>query len=144
MNRSEELKEVLLKAGRPDLAKEIEPMITNCKECNAKCCRYVMLELPPSPNEFSYYEYLIYQGITLLVDEEEKSIDALVTTNCVHIGENNTCKIYDTRPEICRGHANLICFEQNNDLDYIVIKTIDDLHKNKKLIEGMYEEEKTE
>lgn len=136
MNRGEELKEVLRNAGREDLVKEVEGLVTNCNTCDAKCCRYVMLPMIPD-KEKSYFEYLIYHGFQIIIDTEDNEIDVLIEVDCDKIGPNNKCNVYNNRPNICKDHANLICFEQNNDVDYIVIKTVEDLNNSWNIIEKM-------
>ena len=54
-------------------------------------------------------------------NQKEKSEDddwyLLVHTKCKHLGEDNLCQIYDTRPQICRDYTTENC-EYEDDWTY--------------------------
>jgi Fe-S-cluster containining protein len=47
------------------------------------------------------------------------------TTECLYLGENNECKVYDTRPDVCRIDDIYNKSFQNLDKDYFYKVTAD-------------------
>ena len=138
-NKQLELITVLEKEGRTDLAKEIQKEFTDCKGCD-KCCKYVLFEVA-FQNNYSYLEYLLYHNITLFVDKELKTIDALIETVCNKL-KDGKCSIYETKPQICNEYSNIVCLEKKPSDMILIIKTIEELEHNKELIMSMTKMEK--
>lgn len=81
-----------------------------CDHCTAKCCHYFALpiEEPTSRKDFDYIRwYLLHDRATVFV--EDRSWYLLVHTTCQHLGEDNRCGIYETRPQICRDYTTDEC-----------------------------------
>lgn len=104
----------MTKPGRNDL-KEGEVL---CDHCTAKCCRYFALpiETPENRKDFEFIRwYLLHGQATVFVEDEDWYL--LVHTVCKHLGENNLCGIYETRPQICRDYTTDAC-EYEDDWTY--------------------------
>ena len=90
-----------------------------CEYCIAKCCKYFALPIdtPTSHEDFDFIRwYLLHDAATVFT--EEKDWYLLVHTDCKHLGDDNMCQIYDTRPQICRDYSTENCeFEDDNTYD---------------------------
>jgi uncharacterized protein len=89
-----------------------------CEYCTAKCCRYFALPLdtPKNRDDFDFIRwYLLHDFATVFVDEGTWYL--LVHTVCQHLGADNRCGIYDTRPQICRDYSTKNC-EYEDDAVY--------------------------
>lgn len=81
-----------------------------CTYCTAKCCRYFALpiETPTTFQEFEYLRwYLLHDQATIFTEDDSWYL--LVHTRCKHLGDDNRCGIYDTRPRICRDYKTDDC-----------------------------------
>jgi len=67
----------------------------NCNMCG-ECCRWVIIEnIPPTPFLTGYYKA---RGWTY--DRKQRSL--WIPTVCVHLGDDNRCRIYENRPQFCK------------------------------------------
>lgn len=77
-----------------------------CHLCNASCCRYFALQLdtPEDKEDYDHIRwYLMHEGIAVWVDDGDWYLE--VRTPCRHLQGDNTCGIYETRPQICRDYG---------------------------------------
>lgn len=92
--------------GREELA----PGEVLCGHCPAKCCRYFALPID-TPTEWTDFEYirwfLFHDRAAVFIEEGEWYL--LVYTRCKHLGDDNLCQSYDTRPQICRDYSTHNC-----------------------------------
>lgn len=89
-----------------------------CDHCTAKCCRYFALpiETPTELRDFEYIRwYLLHDRATVFTEDGDWYL--LVHTVCKHLGEDNRCGIYETRPQICREYSTVGC-EYEDDWTY--------------------------
>ncbi len=89
---------------------ELKPGEVLCEHCNAKCCRYFALPIdePDCLEDFEFIRwYLLHERATVFVEEDSWYL--LVNTVCKHLGEDNMCGIYETRPQICRDYTTDAC-----------------------------------
>ena len=89
---------------------ELKPGEVLCDYCTAKCCRYFALPIdtPGSRTDFEFIRwYLLHDRATVFV--EGKTWYLLVHTECKHLGADQRCGIYETRPEICREYTTDEC-----------------------------------
>src|SRR5688500_14258599 len=88
----------------------IPPGTVLCEHCPAKCCRYFALPID-EPSEYTDYEFirwfLLHEHATVFV--EDGTWYLLVHTKCKHLGADNRCGIYATRPQICRDYSTENC-----------------------------------
>ncbi len=98
---------------------QIKPGETLCDYCSAKCCRYFALpvETPETAGELDNIRwYLLHGFASVFIDEETWYV--LVHTVCKHLGDDNRCGIYETRPQICRDYTTDDCeFEDDHTYD---------------------------
>jgi Fe-S-cluster containining protein len=81
-----------------------------CDFCTAKCCRYFALpiETPNDRSDFDFLRwYLLHDRASLFTEDDTWYL--LVHTTCKHLGDDNRCGIYDTRPQICRDYSTKNC-----------------------------------
>lgn len=77
-----------------------------CHLCPAICCNYIAVEIdkPTSKSEFEQIRwYLMHEKIHVFVDEGEWFLQ--VWNRCDNLQADNSCAIYETRPEICREYG---------------------------------------
>ena len=84
---------------------EVPPGTCLCDHCPAKCCRYFALtiEEPRDWEDFDFIRwYLLHERAAVFV--EDGAWFLLVNNRCKYLGDDNRCRIYHTRPDICRGY----------------------------------------
>ena len=89
---------------------DLQPGEVLCEHCPAKCCRYFALpiETPTTRKEFEYIRwYLLHDRATVFVEDENWYL--LVHTRCKHLGDDNLCQMYESRPQICRDYTTNKC-----------------------------------
>lgn len=87
-----------------------------CEHCTGVCCRYIALpiEKPESRADFDDIRwYLLHTGISVFVEDGEWYIN--MATPCRHLGADNRCRIYHTRPSICRKYTAENCDYHSGD-----------------------------
>lgn len=81
-----------------------------CDHCTAKCCRYFALpiEEPTEKRDWEFIRwYLLHEAATVF--KEDDTWYLLVHTVCKHLGKDNRCGIYTTRPLICQEYSTDKC-----------------------------------
>ena len=83
----------------------------SCNKCAGLCCRYFALPIE-TPDEKSDYDdirwYLCHKSTTVFVEDGDWYIN--IKNKCKHLSEKeHKCKIYNTRPKICRGYKTADC-----------------------------------
>ncbi|MGV8151620.1 MAG: YkgJ family cysteine cluster protein [Candidatus Nanoarchaeia archaeon] len=77
----------------------------NCLGCNALCCKYVSVEIDKPKNKKDCQEilwYLHHKNVYVFIESKEWYIQFI--TKCRHLDKDFKCKIYKTRPKICKEH----------------------------------------
>lgn len=77
-----------------------------CHLCTASCCRYFALEIdkPKTKRDFDHIRwYLMHEGVVVWAQDGDWYLE--VRTTCRHLQQDNTCGIYETRPQICRDYG---------------------------------------
>ena len=98
-----------IRPSRRPLKSEV-PADELCGYCSGKCCRYFALPIdkPTNYEEFDFVRwYLLHENATVFV--EDGSWYLLVHNVCKELGEDNRCKIYEKRPQICREYSTEKC-----------------------------------
>ena len=78
-----------------------------CHLCTARCCKYFALpiETPTTLEDYDQVRwYLMHEGVAVWMDSGDWYIE--IRTVCNHLQPDNTCGIYETRPEICREYGS--------------------------------------
>ena len=78
-----------------------------CHLCTARCCKYFALpiETPTTLEDYDQIRwYLMHEGVAVWMDSGDWYIE--IRTVCKHLQPDNTCGIYETRPEICREYGS--------------------------------------
>jgi uncharacterized protein len=76
----------------------------NCARCTAACCQYVSTEIdtPTTRADFDNIRwYVMHPGVRVYMDDENCWFVQFMS-RCQHLGADNRCQIYETRPQICR------------------------------------------
>jgi Fe-S-cluster containining protein len=97
---------------------ELQPGEILCDYCTAKCCRYFALpiETPTEMKDFQFIRWYLLHGQASVFTEDDDWY-LLMHTQCKHLGEDNLCQIYETRPQICRDYTIDSC-EYEDDWTY--------------------------
>ena len=72
----------------------LQSMSWKCKQCGL-CCKYVLVRFKCSADSKIYYEAHPNFIVT-------KDGTVYVRSRCKHLLEDNTCDIYESRPDVCR------------------------------------------
>ena len=97
---------------------KLKPGQNLCEFCTAKCCRYFALPIdePDCFEDFEYIRwYLLHEKASVFTEDDTWYL--LVHTVCKHLGEDRRCRIYETRPKICRDYSTNDC-EYEDDWTY--------------------------
>ena len=81
-----------------------------CSHCTAKCCRYFALPLdaPTDRGDFDQIRwFLLHEGASVFVEEDDWFL--MVNSKCQHLGDDNRCTAYETRPQVCRDYTTEKC-----------------------------------
>ena len=122
-----------------------------CEKCTGLCCRYFALpiETPEDKGDFDDIRwYLCHEDVTVFVEDGDWYLN--IKNKCKHLsGKDNRCKIYNKRPNICRGYKHDDCDfvegEYNYELhftsdkqmeEYIKIKFQNNVTEKKKTKKG--------
>ena len=102
-----------------------------CEKCDEKCCKYVAIEID-TPEDLKDFEdirwYVAHENIQVYVDDDYQwHVEFL--TPCEFLGKNNLCKIYETRPKICREYNQNKCPFYNDYAEKFTFKSIEDVDK---------------
>jgi Fe-S-cluster containining protein len=77
-----------------------------CHRCTARCCKYVALEIdrPTTPKDYDQVRwFLLHEGIVVWVQEGDWYLE--MQSRCRHLQPDNSCGIYETRPDLCREYG---------------------------------------
>ena len=98
-----------------------------CKKCNGLCCRYFALPIETPEDKEDYDDirwYLCHKDITVFVEDGDWYIN--IKNKCKHLSNNEYhCRIYKTRPKICRGYTTSTCDLVDGEYDYELHFTTD-------------------
>ena len=78
-----------------------------CHLCTARCCKYFALpiETPSTLDDYDQIRwYLMHEGVAVWMDDSNWYIE--IRTICKHLQPDNSCGIYETRPQICRDYGS--------------------------------------
>ncbi|HZL84547.1 MAG TPA: YkgJ family cysteine cluster protein [Candidatus Krumholzibacteria bacterium] len=76
----------------------------NCARCTALCCQYVSTEIdiPTTRRDVDNVRwYLMHPGVRVYVEDTGRWFIQFMS-RCQNLGDDNLCRIYETRPQICR------------------------------------------
>lgn len=82
-----------------------------CTGCVAHCCRYVSVEIDTPDTKWQYDQILwmlVHENISVYV-EHDGTYYVEFRTRCSALSEANLCKIYESRPRLCREYSNETC-----------------------------------
>ena len=88
-----------------------------CHSCGAACCRYVAVALAP-PRELDDRDlvrwYLSHRKVCVYIDKDGDWW-VQVGTDCRHIAPDGGCRIYESRPQLCRDYGTQACERADHD-----------------------------
>jgi len=82
-----------------------------CENCDAKCCKYVAIEIdtPETKEDFENMRwYVAHKNIIVYVNDED-IWHIEFQTPCEKLGKDNKCQIYEKRPDICKQYSQDEC-----------------------------------
>ena len=90
-----------------------------CQKCGAKCCKYFCFQID-EPDCYEEFEdvrwYLCHKGVSVHIDEGDWYIS--IENRCINLRRDDTCKMYDNRPTICRKYDTENCDQTGGDYGY--------------------------
>jgi len=88
-----------------------EKMRRRCQDrCQARCCRYITVMLPAPKQKADFDElswFLAHEDISVYVESRRWHLE--VRSRCKYLTSHNLCRIYESRPEVCRGYETDSC-----------------------------------
>jgi Fe-S-cluster containining protein len=90
-----------------------------CDQCSALCCRYFVLEIdtPETRSEFDNIRwYLVHENVFVFIEKKKWYLG--IYSRCKHLGDDNRCGIYATRPRICREYSTENCDYHGGDYNW--------------------------
>jgi len=98
------------KCSKKPHREDLKPGEVLCSYCPAKCCCYFALPIdtPEDWHDFEYLRwYLLHERATVFIEDDCWYL--LVHNRCKHLGQDNLCTQYKTRPQICRDYTTVNC-----------------------------------
>jgi Fe-S-cluster containining protein len=90
---------------------ENEEQLRICQhECRARCCRYLTVTIPAPKLKADFDEmswFLAHEDVSLYVYGRRWHLE--MRARCRYLKRDNLCRIYETRPEVCRQYAMDAC-----------------------------------
>ena len=106
-------------------------MEEKCENCDAKCCKYVTLDID-SPEALDDFEnikwYAAHENVEVYVDFEGVW-NVRFITRCEKLDKNNKCVCYDKRPEVCKEFSVAECSMNDENGDLLVLKSLEDVEE---------------
>lgn len=90
-----------------------------CEHCMGMCCRYFALPIdtPEDRNDFDDIRwFLLHGGVSVFVEDGEWYL--YVAADCRHLLPDFRCRIYATRPRICREYTTENCDYHSGEYDW--------------------------
>lgn len=87
-----------------------------CEHCTGLCCRYVALpiETPETRQDFDDIRwYLVHEGMSVFIEDGDWFLN--IQSTCRHLQADQHCRIYHTRPRICREYSTENCDYHSGD-----------------------------
>ncbi len=78
-----------------------------CLECGAQCCRYIAVEIDTPKTKKQYDDirwYLLHENVYVFIDHDN-AWHIEFKTKCRSLTDDNLCREYETRPQVCRDHG---------------------------------------
>ncbi len=109
-----------------------------CKECGAKCCRYVTVPLvaPEDDDDFDNFKWIVcHKGVSIFFDETGWNV--MIESVCNYLNPDNSCGIYEKRPAICRCYTYEDCADGSDEFEFeIWFKTPEEIETYQKQLGG--------
>jgi len=106
-------------------------MDKKCKNCDAKCCKYVSLDIdtPETKDDFENIKwYISHKNVEVYIDFEGVW-NVRFITRCEHLNTSNMCDIYKKRPEICKEFSSAECSTNIENEDLFVFKKLEEVEE---------------
>ena len=110
-----------------------------CDNCS-DCCKYIATEIDKPTDNDDYQNiiwFLHHKNVRVYVGWDNCWYLEFITT-CKNLSTKGLCKIYETRPKMCRDYKHSDCTNHNDDpAEKYYFKTTQDFEKyleNKKLL----------
>jgi uncharacterized protein len=105
-------------------------MKKNCDNCNAECCRYVVIEWAKPKTQADIEElkwFICHENINIFIDEED-SLNVEFVTPCKYL-KDNKCSIYKKRPLVCKEYSSKECTFHNEYKEKISFSTPEEIER---------------
>lgn len=102
-----------------------------CKDCEAICCKYVVLDIdtPETLKDFENIKwYVLHKNVEVFVDYEG-IWNIRFITNCESLNKKNKCSTYRKRPEICKEFSSKDCPQNKKYEEILTFKKLEDVEE---------------
>ena len=106
-----------------------------CRTCKAECCQYfaVYVSEPEDLDEYDAVKwYLHHKKVCVYIDKEEDWY-VHVEVPCKQLDKKGRCRIYESRPMVCRDYGTDSCEQTDIDVGNIAefndVKEMDEFFK---------------
>lgn len=75
----------------------------NCQECGARCCKFISISIEEFPENMDGNPeryFTLHENVKVVETRYGKEI--VISSRCKALSDDNTCSIYDDRPDMCR------------------------------------------
>ncbi len=106
-------------------------MKIKCKNCDSKCCKYIILDIdtPIELNDFENVKwYVSHKNVEVFVDFEGVWNIKFIT-RCKYLNDLGKCDIYKKRPNVCREFSPESCSVNSENENLLTFKEIEDVEK---------------
>lgn len=79
-------------------------------QCGSECCKYFMVKIDPPRTRADRDEhrwFLMHEGIELHIEGRQWYMQ--VHSRCRNLTRDNTCRIYEHRPDLCEDYEEKTC-----------------------------------
>ena len=99
-----------------------------CQGCSL-CCRYVSIEIPKPDNaeDLDVAIWYLYHGHKIFVDADGWYLQ--VDRDCQNLDDAGACRIYETRPQVCRDYDISDCEKHSPTAYWKIFNTAEDLRE---------------
>ena len=103
--------EIIVTDIDPATTGDVTAIDSKCAKCaQSICCNSInqKIDAPVSKSDFDHLLWQVsHKNINVFKDADGWYLH--IYSNCEHLGDFGACKIYDTRPLVCREYSNDFC-----------------------------------
>jgi len=107
----------------------------SCAMCGG-CCKHIAIQIDTPEDKEDFEDimwYLLHDNVNVFIDDEDDWYVEF-STKCSALNDDNSCKVYETRPQICRRYDPESCVKNGEgEAEKFKFRTREDLFNYMKL-----------